>query len=133
MALGNQYAFAPLDQFLFSLRMGRVEEGRSTDGGEWNPIVPSVDRHHCHSAEELLVLFAFFIKHLGAEVKRSLDVSDFFALANRLKYGFEVSDAILRPVEALAKTGQAIGATLTYEQAGRCFMESIVDKENYFK
>lgn len=125
ISVGNQVVFGSLTLFLHQMRYSEIvcQNGRM--------VVPNAEQNICYDAYEVLVLFAFFIKHMGAEVKRDIDTTPLLVLAGLVNLGHDVYDDTLSKVEAISKTGQAIGAVLTVDQVQKALDKAIVDRDKY--
>ena len=125
ISVGNQVVFGSLTLFLHQMRYSEIvyQNGRM--------VVPNAEQNTCYDAYEVLVLFAFFIKHMGAEVKCDIDTAPLLVLAGLVNLGHDVYDDTLSKVEAISKTGQAIGAVLTIDQVQAALDKAIVDRDKY--
>lgn len=125
ISVGNQQVFGNLTLFLHHMRHSEIvyQNGRA--------VVPNAAEETCYDAYEVLVLFAFFIKHMAAQVKKDIDTSALLVLAGLIDLGHDVHDDTLTKVEKLAETGQAIASVLTYDQVRVALDLAIADRDAY--
>lgn len=125
ISVGNQVVFGNLTLFLHQMRHSEIvyQNGRA--------VVPNAAEETCYDAYEVLVLFAFFIKHMAAQVKKEIDTSALLVLAGLIDLGHDVHDDTLSKVEKLAATGQAIASVLTYDQVRVSLDLAIADRDEY--
>lgn len=125
ISVGNQQVFGNLTLFLHHMRHSEIvyQNGRA--------VVPNAAEGTCYDAYEVLVLFAFFIKHMGALVRREIDTSALLVMAGLIDLGHDVHEETLSKVEKLATTGQAIGAIVTIAQATAALTQAIADRDEY--
>lgn len=94
-------------------------------------MVPNAEQNTCYDAYEVLVLFAFFIKHMGTQIGIDVDTAPLLVLAGLVNLDYDVYDDTLSKVEAIAKQGQAIGGKLTFDQVRIALDQAIIDRDEY--
>ncbi len=125
ISVGNQQVFGNLTLFLHHMRHSEIvyQNGRA--------VVQNAAEGTCYDAYEVLVLFAFFIKHMGAQVKREIDTSALLVMAGLIDLGHDVHEDTMRKVERISETGQAIASVLTYDQVRVALDLAISDRDEY--
>lgn len=125
ISVGNQVVFGNLTLFLHQMRHSEIvyQNGRA--------VVPNAEQNTCYDAYEVLVLFAFFIKHMGTQIGISVNTAPLLVLAGLVNLDYDVYDDTLSKVEAIAKQGQAIGGQLTFDQVRIALDQAIIDRDEY--